>query len=55
MNKSMEYIYQIYKDGSFSQAAKNLYISQPALSATVRRTEQQLHATFLTVLKNRFD
>ena len=35
MEKNMEYIYQIYLDGSFSQAAKNLYISQPALSAIV--------------------
>lgn len=45
MEKNMEYIYQIYLDGSFSQAAKNLYISQPALSAIVARTERSLHAT----------
>ena len=45
MEKNKEYIYQIYLDGSFSQAAKNLYISQPALSAIVARTERSLHAT----------
>lgn len=42
MNKSMEYIYRIYKEGSFSRAARGLYVSQPALSAMVRRTELQL-------------
>ena len=42
MNKNMEYIYQIYKEGGFSQAAQKLYVSQPAISAIVRRTEQQL-------------
>ena len=42
VNKSMEYIYQIYKEGGFSQAAQKLYVSQPAISSIVRRTEQQL-------------
>lgn len=45
MNKSAEYIYQIYKEGGFSRAARKLYVSQPALSAIVRRTEAQLHTT----------
>ena len=45
MNKNMEYIYKIYQEGGFSKAAKALYISQPALSAIVRRTERQLHTT----------
>ena len=36
------YIYEIYKEKSFSKAAKNLFISQPALSATVRKVEEEL-------------
>ena len=27
-----QYVYEIYKAHSFSKAAKNLYVSQPALS-----------------------
>lgn len=42
MFRNMEYIYSVYKMGSFSAAAKNLYISQPCLSAMVKKTEQQL-------------
>ncbi|WP_070042940.1 LysR family transcriptional regulator [Robinsoniella peoriensis] len=44
MFSSMKYIYEVYKEKSFSKAAKNLYISQPALSATVKRTEEQIGA-----------
>ena len=36
------YVYEIYKEKSFSKAAANLYISQPALSATIRKIESQL-------------
>lgn len=42
MFTSMKYIYEVYKEMSFSKAAKNLFISQPALSATVKRTEEQI-------------
>ena len=52
MNKNMEYIYKIYQEGGFSKAAKALYISQPALSAIVRRTERQLHATLFDRSQN---
>lgn len=38
----MEYIYAVYKAGSFSAAAKELYITQPCLSAMVKKTENQL-------------
>lgn len=37
-----QYIYEIYKEKSFSKAAANLYISQPSLSTSVRKIEQQL-------------
>ena len=42
MFRNMEYIYSVYKMGSFSDAAKSLYITQPCLSAMVKKTEQQL-------------
>lgn len=42
MFNGKEYIYEIYKAGSFSRAAKNLFISQPALSAAVRKIENNL-------------
>lgn len=44
MFEGKEYIYEVYKTRSFSRAAANLYISQPALSATVRRIENRLQA-----------
>ncbi len=42
MFKYADYIYEIYKEKSFTKAAKNLYISQPALSATVRKLEEDM-------------
>lgn len=43
MFKYAEYIYEIYKEKSFTKAAKNLFISQPALSSTVRKIEEEMH------------
>ena len=40
-----DYIYEVYKERSFSLAAKNLYISQPALSASVKKVERELGIT----------
>lgn len=40
-----DYIYEVYKERSFSVAAKNLYITQPALSASVKKVEKQLGIT----------
>ncbi|WP_034868977.1 LysR family transcriptional regulator [Clostridium lundense] len=42
MFQGMDYVYEVYKEGSFSKAAKNLYISQPALSAYIKKIEAQL-------------
>ena len=39
---NMRYVYEVYKTGSFSKAAKNLYVSQPALSATVKKVENKI-------------
>ncbi|MCD7951574.1 MAG: LysR family transcriptional regulator [Synergistaceae bacterium] len=42
MLRDMEYIYTVYLERSFSKAARRLFISQPSLSATVRRVEQEV-------------
>lgn len=42
MFQGMDYVYEVYKEGSFSKAAKNLYISQPALSAYIKKIETSL-------------
>ena len=40
MKQEMKYIYEVYQEKSFSQAAKNLFISQPALSSSIRKAER---------------
>ena len=42
MFRNMEYVYEVYKEKSFTRAAKNLYVTQPCLSALVKKTEQKL-------------
>ena len=42
MFQGMEYVYEVYKEKSFSKAAANLFISQPSLSANVRRVEARI-------------
>jgi len=42
MQPEMLYIYTIYKEGSFSQAASKLFLSQSALSMAVQRVEETL-------------
>lgn len=42
MNRNLHYIYTVYKTGSLSAAARVLYISQPSLSAAVKKIEQDL-------------
>lgn len=44
MFNSMNYIYEVYKERSFSKAAANLYISQPSLSAAVKKVEEKIGA-----------
>ena len=38
------YVYEVYRVKSVSQAAQNLFISQPALSTAIRKVEQELGA-----------
>jgi len=42
MMKHIDYVYTIYKEKSFTKAAESLYISQPALSATIKKIEKEL-------------
>ena len=44
MFSNAEYVYEVYKERSFSRAAQNLYISQPALSVTIKRIESRIGA-----------
>ena len=44
MFQGMRYIYEVYKERSFSKAAQNLYISQPSLSAAVKKIENRIGA-----------
>lgn len=36
------YVLEIWRTGSFSQAAANLYVSQPSLSASIKRLENRI-------------
>lgn len=42
MFQGMEYVYAVYEAKSFSKAAKELFISQPSLSATIKRIEKKV-------------
>jgi len=42
MFKNKEYVLAIVREGGFSKAAEKLYVSQPSLSATIKRIEEKL-------------
>ena len=42
MTDYKEYIYAVYQEKSFSRAAQKLFVSQPWLSATVKKVEKEL-------------
>ena len=42
MFQGRNYVYEVYREMSFSKAAKNLFISQPSLSAAVKKAETQI-------------
>lgn len=39
MYDKIDYVYEVYKEKSFSAASKNLYVSQPALSSAIKKIE----------------
>jgi DNA-binding transcriptional LysR family regulator len=45
MYDDVEYVYEVYKEKSFSAAAKNLFVSQPALSSAIKKIESKLGIT----------
>ncbi len=42
MFSKKEYVYAVYTEKSFTKAANKLYISQPCLSAAIKRIEEQI-------------
>lgn len=38
----MEYVYAVYQERSFQKASEKLFISQPSISASVRRVEERI-------------
>lgn len=40
-----KYVYEVYKERSFTKAAQNLYISQPSLSARIKKIEEIIGET----------
>ena len=44
MTDYKEYVYAVYKEKSFSKAAQKLFVSQPWLSATVKKVEQEIRS-----------
>lgn len=44
MFANMNYVYEVYKEESFSKAASKLFISQPALSAMIKKVEKKTGA-----------
>ena len=45
--RQLKYFYHVANDGSFTKAAENLHIAQPALSLHVRRLEEELGVSLL--------
>lgn len=50
--RNIEYVLSIAETGSFSQSAKQLYISQPALSQAIQKLECELDAKLFTRRNN---
>lgn len=44
MFKNKEYVLTVYKEGGFTKAAEKLFVSQPSLSASVKRIEEKVGA-----------
>lgn len=42
MQQEMKYIYTLYQCGSFSKAAEELYLTQPALSISIQKVEREI-------------
>jgi DNA-binding transcriptional LysR family regulator len=52
MNLAQKYVYTVYEKKSFSAAAADLFISQPSLSAMVKKLEKELGFSIFDRTKN---
>ena len=52
MFQGMHYVYEVYKEMSFSKAARNLFISQPSLSAAVKNRSAFLFLTAVPIISS---
>ena len=48
MLQGMDYVYAVWRERSFSAAARKLFVSQPALSASVKKVEAAAQAVDVT-------
>ena len=46
MFREMRYVYEVYRERSFSRAAQKLYISQPSLSLMIKKAEERGTAVY---------
>ena len=51
--QGMDYVYAVWQEKSFSAAARKLFVSQPALSASVRKVERELGLPISTAAPRR--
>ncbi|WP_432642578.1 LysR family transcriptional regulator [Acidaminococcus sp.] len=54
-SRDLEYVLTIARTGSFSQAAQQLFISQPALSQYIKRLEKDLNVTLFYRSRSRVE
>ena len=54
-SRDLEYVLTIARTGSFSQAARQLFISQPALSQYIKRLEKNLDVTLFYRSRSRVE
>lgn len=54
-SRDLEYVLAIARTGSFSQAAQQLFISQPALSQYIKRLEKDLNVTLFYRSRSRVE
>ena len=45
--KAITYFLEVAKEGNFTRAASNLYISQPALSKNIKNLEKEVNAQLI--------
>ena len=49
MFSAKDYIYEVYREKSFTLASKKLFVSQPALSASVKKIEKEIGAELFVI------